>query len=196
MGRFSGSKKPKYSSQKLQRKLKSGELQLVDTKAYNERCQLELSVWRPLQTFTDCVSAGEALFNGMMSGARTVKEISTAGYILAIQLQALKLQKSERDPSAQLSDRIKLADAAINMTKEEMHSLVFSTATNLQINILNKAADRPDMTQARLEVDLSNEDIPQMLKDTLIDAQKEAEHEFLDILLPEEDILHDEGMAL
>lgn len=176
----------KYGHNKTVKKLEKQELMLIDPMAYKQRCELELGSWRNIKTFTDCVSLGEAAINGLLSGARDIKQSTAIGYLLAVQLQAIKCQKSEQNNSELLSERVKLADTTINMTPEEMKSLVYATHANFQINIINKSADRPDMSKAvGMQVDIDGSvDCPDIIRNVILDAKaelKEENQEMMDI---------------
>jgi hypothetical protein len=135
---------------KIQVDLADHENSLADYDAYKLRCRLEGRRYRSIKTARDVVDLLEWATNSLISEEKDAKIVSTIGYMGAISLQAIKLAKAETNPEEQLSERLKLEQLKLNMTPEEMKALLASTNVNVQINILNKAADRPKMPDVEL----------------------------------------------
>jgi len=176
--------KSKRLSTKIQAELKAQELIMADPAAYKMRCELEGQRYRTIKTARDVVDLLEWATNCLISKAQDARTVSTIGYMSAISLQAIKLAKAESSPEEQLSEKLKYEQLKLNMTEEEMKALLASTNVNVQINILNKAADRPQFPEIEMQETILSQDylnphlgeqkIPSVIRNVLMDASKEA----------------------
>lgn len=192
---------PKRIPNKIQTALKRAELETVDPEAYKLRCKLEGQRYREIKTYKDIVDLGEWAINCLISGEKDVKTVCAIGYMSVVSLQAIKLAKTEANPDQQLSEKLRLEQLKLNLTEAELKSLVNSTNLNVQINILNKAVERPiapaetvALAQEYLGADEIH-DIPGILGTALRNAGKLAsglpdrsdaqDPDALDIVIPE-----------
>lgn len=141
--------KKKYLPAKLQQKLKGKELAIVDKNGYKTRMEIQLSRHRNVKSFTDVVQLLEDTINGLISDALDIKKANSLGYLGAVSLTAIKMQKQEKTPSERLADRLKSEDASLDLTEKEIKSLAYATNANIQINIFNKASERPSMDESK-----------------------------------------------
>jgi hypothetical protein len=163
--------KPSKTLQKVQQK----EAEKVEMTPYRLRCEVELSAYRDLQTFNDCAKMGELAINSLISGARDAKTISTLGYLLAIQLQALRMMKLEQTPIEDLSHKLRQEGLSLNLTPEEAKTLVFATSNNVHIQILNKIVGESSSKDPILSIDSFNNteiEIPRIITQAIQEAQK------------------------
>jgi hypothetical protein len=184
----------KYKQTAIQKKLKQLESGLVDMDAYRLRCRLESMRWRPIQKYKDVVDLLELQINKLMCVEEgkpkeaMIKEVSAMAYVSAVTLQAMKLAKAESAPQEQLSTRLQQEHLSLNMTNEEIRALSRATNINVQINVLNSVAERPDMQAIKGEVvsqDLlspheNRAGLPPMLETTLrnaVDLARGIEHQ-------------------
>lgn len=170
---------------KIQVELADHENSIADHDAYKLRCRLEGRRYRSIKTARDVVDLLEWATNSLIAEEKDAKIVSTIGYMGAISLQAIKLAKAETNPEEQLSERLKLEQLKLNMTPEEMKALLASTNVNVQINILNKAADRPKIPDMELipsqdylnhnkPNSLHNAKVPDIIQTTLRKAGQEV----------------------
>ena len=171
----------KQQISKIQQHLKNKELALINPDAYKTRCKVELSTYRNVQSATDVVMLGQTAINSLIADndgdVLDIKKATALGYLMAIQLTAIKMAKSEQTFGDNLSEKIHGDSAQLNMTTEEMKMLVFATNANIQLNVINRAADRPDSTQRKETVtieQIGDMDLPDMLKTTIINAVKDV----------------------
>jgi hypothetical protein len=172
--RFKPSGRRNRLPNKTQQHIESKELAMVDPNAYKARCKVELSSYRKVQTATDVVMLGQTAINSLIADSDgdvlDIKKATALGYLMAIQLTAIKMAKSEQQASDGLSEKVHDTNE-INMTTEEMKVLVFATNSNIQLNVINRAADRVD----KLPVDfVEMDDQPQMLRTAIINAVNDA----------------------
>lgn len=142
----------KFPLKKTRRQLMKAESALVDPDAYRARMKLELRTRRSLKTYNDLVDMNETIMNAVLcpcdedSGQKPIidnKQAALMGYLISIQLQAIKAARSEYSPADGLVSALKGEDGELELTDEEVKKLVGATQLNLQINILNTAASRP-----------------------------------------------------
>jgi len=174
MGRFRPTSKNRQPS-KIRQHLEAKELAMVDPNAYKSRCRVELSTYRTVQTATDVVMLGQTAINSLIADSDgdvlDIKKATALGYLMAIQLTAIKMAKSEQNVGDGLSEKIH-DSGQLNLTEAEMKTLVFATNANIQLNIINRAADRPDTPRVDLiELD---DNMPPMLKTAIINAVNDA----------------------
>jgi hypothetical protein len=171
LGRNFGKPKSSKTLQKVQQK----EAEKVEMTPYRLRCEVELAAWRDLGTFNDCAKMGELAINSLISGARDAKTVSTLGYLLAIQLQALRMMKIEQTPIEDLSHKLKQEGLMLDMTPEQAKTLVFATSNNVHIQILNKIVGESSSKEPVLSIDNfadSEVEIPKIIGQALKEAQK------------------------
>jgi len=147
----------KYKQTAIQKRLKQLESSLVDIDAYRLRCKLESMRWRPVQKYKDVVDLLELQCNKLMSveddkKEAMIKEVSAMSYVCAVTLQAMKLAKSELAPQELLDQRLQQDHLTLNMTQDEIRQLSRAPQLNIQINVLNRIAERPDMNMLEGEV--------------------------------------------
>src|SRR5580658_7467756 len=171
LGRPFAKPKPSKTLQKIQKE----EEKQVEMTPYRLRCEVELSSYRDLQSFNDCAKMGELAINSLISGARDAKTVSTLGYLLAIQLQALRMVKLEQTPIQDLSHRLKEEGLALNLTPEQAKTLVFATSDNVHIQILNQVIQGAAPKEPALSItafDNTEVQVPKMIEKALFEAQK------------------------
>jgi hypothetical protein len=195
-------KKKKDRQTLIQRKIQKIEAEMVDMDAYRWRVKLESMKWRSLQTYKDVVDLLELQVNKLQvvePEARhdMIKEVSAMAYISAVQLQAIKAAKAEKAPQEMLSHKLQQDHLSLNMTQEEVRELSRATNISVQINVLNKVAERPEMAAIEAEVisqDLlgqtkeQRKELPGMLTTAIREATylaREKQEEILDFAPPE-----------
>lgn len=158
--------------------LEAQEVALIDPDAYKARCRTELSTYRNVKTATDVVMLGQTAINSLIADrdgdVLDIKKATALGYLMAIQLTAIKMAKSEQNVSDGLSDKVH-ETREINMTQEEMKVLVFATNSNIQLNVINRAAERPDTIIEKITLDnIVDQDMPDILKTSMLNAVQDA----------------------
>jgi hypothetical protein len=158
--------------------LEAQELAHVDPNAYKARCKVELSTYRNVKTATDVVMLGQTAINSLIADTDgdvlDIKKATALGYLMAIQLTAIKMAKSEQNVSDGLSDKVRESQE-INLTQEEMKVMVYATNSNIQLNVINRAAERPDAIQEKITLDkIVDQDMPDILKTSMLNAIEHA----------------------
>lgn len=157
-----------------EQRVKTAELATVDQEAYKERCKLEGQRFRQIRTYKDVVDLNEWALNSLISGHHDVKTVCAIGYMSVVSLQAIKLAKTESNPEEQLSEKLRQEELNLDLTDKEMKSILTASNVNIQINVLNKAAERPKAEAMLAQEYLSDSDIPTIVNTALRSAGKLA----------------------
>jgi len=178
----------------IQNLLGKQEIALIDKRSYTERCKMELASWRELKSYNDVVKLGEAVMNAILAppdiqqvqvtdkktGETELKEVltpvldlkqaSVLGFLMSIQLNAIRNSKTEFNPDARLDDKLQGDDVEMNMSDEDLRKLVTASNVNVQIKILNKSVRVPEARE-REPIDLEGKMLPQSLKTAITTAR-------------------------
>jgi hypothetical protein len=111
---------------------------LVVPEAYRERCKLELSSYRTMESHTDLRGWIQTTANAFIAGVLDLKQASTIGYLVSIQNQVLRYSKAEGSPTAGLDERLLEGDVDLTAQQTDLEELTRATTRDIQIRMVNK----------------------------------------------------------